>query len=137
MLPSQQKMVIKLSKLQRDFLVSHVDGMRPFRNEPTETRTRESLIDDELIEYDPRQRSRLGIPQGTTLTDPLGREAVCMVLGWYADELNRAMMAMNNALAAAKNDDQQTALFKAMRDSAKYWLKHQPQDNRNGRKLVL
>lgn len=137
MLPSQATMIAKLSKLQRDFLISHVDGLRPFRNEPTETRTRESLIEKELIEYDPKARSRLGIPQGTTLTDPLGRETVCMVLGWYADALERSNRAMNHALAMATNDDQQAACFKAMRDSAAYWLKHQPQDNRNGRKLGL
>ncbi len=138
MLPSQQRMVVKLSKLQRDFLLLHVDGLlRPFNNEPTETRTREALIEKELIEYDPKARSRLGIPQGTVRTDPLGREAICMVLSWEIEHVIHEMMAMNNALAAATTDDQQTALFKAMRDSARYWLRHQPSDNRNGRKLVL
>ncbi len=137
MLPSQQTMVIRLSKLQRDFLISHIDGLRPFKDEPTETRTREALIEKELIEYDPKARSLLGIPQGTVRTDPLGREAICMILGWYADALVHSMLAMNNALAAAETNDQQTALFKAMRDSARYWLRHQPSDNRNGRKMVL
>jgi hypothetical protein len=137
MLPSQEKMVIKLSKLQRDFLILHVDGLlRPFSDEPTETRTREALIEKELIEYDPKARSRLGIPQGTVRTDPLGREAICMVLSWEIEDVIHEMMAMNNALALATTDEQ-AALFKAMRDSAKYWLRHQPPDNRNGRKLVL
>ncbi len=138
MLPSQEKMVTKLSKLQREFLIAHVDGLiRPFKDEPTETRTREALIEKELIEYDPKARSVLGIPQGTIRTDPLGREAICMLLSWEIEDVIHAMMAMNNALALATTDDSQAALFKCMRESAKYWLKHQPMDNRNGKKLGL
>jgi hypothetical protein len=131
MLPSQQAMVNKLSKLQREFLIEHHNGMRPFRNSPIENTTRGSLIARKLITYHPPLRTLIGKPEGTVLTDPLGREAICMVLGAYADALV-AVMHNRNALRALFNPDRQLALLKTLTECSAHWRLKEPADNLNG-----
>jgi hypothetical protein len=85
-------MVTRLSDHQRTFLIGHCDtGFRTFVNEPIENKTRRALIIRGLIRYEPRMPGRLGKPQGTVLTDPEGRDAVCMVLGQMWDHFQHAL----------------------------------------------
>ncbi len=117
MLPSQRAMVMKLSSYQREFLISHCRGMRPFKDEPIENATRSSLIKRKLIRYKPDGHCRLGIPDGTVATDPLGREAICTILAEYADNL---LEAIDNEWEVS-DPDKQKALFDALTECAKYW----------------
>ncbi len=142
MLPSQQSMVEKLSKLQRDFLIDHHNGLRPFSQTSTEVRTCESLIERELIRYEPepppgKERS-LGKPDGTMLTDPFGREAFGLVISWYIEELVR-INEKREALRALFNEDQQLALRYVLMESAQHWRKDGPRDNVNhtNKKMLL
>ena len=123
MLPSQQIMVAKLSKLQREFLIAHVNGLHPFTASPLETATRNSLVDRRLIEYVPERRSRLGCPDGTILTD-LGHEALGMILGWCSDALVLAIRCRQLSW------DRQAALREALAECAAYWRMEQQADNR-------
>lgn len=114
MQPSFEDMIRKLSKLQRDFLVDHVDGLRPFVDQPIENQTRESLVARKLVRYEPLARSQLGAPNGTMLTDA-GREALCWLLGQYADALMRGI--------AARCLDQRSEaeLLRVLTESATHW----------------
>ncbi len=113
-----QDMVRKLSHHQRVFLVSHCEyaGFRPFNSEPIENKTRRSLIIRGLIRYEPRMPGRLGKPQGTLLTDPEGRDAVCMVLGEIADQLSHAI-----DWCGPINEDRQKLLHDALVECARHW----------------
>jgi hypothetical protein len=142
MLPSQQKMVEHLSKLQRDFLIDHHNGLRPFWRTPTEMRTCESLIERELIRYEPEPppgKERLvGKSDGTMLTDPFGREAFGLVISWYIEELVR-INEKREALKALFNKDRQLALRYVLMESIEYWRKEEPRDNVNhtNKKMLL
>jgi hypothetical protein len=129
MLPSQQYAVAKLTKLQRDFLIDHVDGFKPFHNERSENATRESLIARKLIRWEPEPIGSLGMPKGTVITDPLGREARAMILGWYADALIGAIAAR------VMDEDKERMLLRVLMDSARCWRYAEPRDNINGRAL--
>ncbi len=121
MLPSQRAMVMKLSSHQREFLISHCRGMRPFKDEPIENATRSALIRRKLIRYVPDGHSRLGIPDGTVPTNPFGRETICMILAEYADWL---VEAIENE-ADVSDPDRQKALFDALTECAKYWKREE------------
>lgn len=117
MLPSEQTIVERLSKLQRDLLIEHVrQDMRPFTTAQPESSTRASLILRGLIRYEPDDRSMLGVPEGTVLTER-GRAAVCVVLGWYMDALVAAAERRGNSF----KHDRQAALFNLLAESVPYW----------------
>jgi hypothetical protein len=116
MRPSLLAMTVKLSKLQRDLLIEHVDGLHPFIDQPLENATRESLILRELICYEPATHSILGIPNGTRLTDPDGREALCFILECYWTGLLRWQRARDEKLF---NPDMEIQLQQALRFSAR------------------
>lgn len=81
-----------LSTTQQDFLIDHVNGSRPVAHNHNEDRTRLSLIDLKLIfPFPVGQTSR---PRETRLTDR-GREVLCSVLGFMADQLHRASEVRN------------------------------------------
>lgn len=115
--PSFLDMIWKLSKLQRDFLVDHVDTIKPFCDNPIENMTRESLIVRKLVRYEPETRSRLGVPTGTVLTTE-GRIALCTILGQYAEALMRA--------ATARNIDHitESELLRVLTETATHWNSH-------------
>ena len=112
MLPSEAVTIGKLSKLQREFLESHIDGMRPFRNDPQENSTRRSLIARGLIRYEPKARTLLGKPDGTVLTDPFGRQALAMILAWHIEYLIR--YAEKRYAFGYLDIDKRDTLFKAL-----------------------
>lgn len=111
MLPSQRDSVNRLSKLQREFLIDHVDGLRPFADQPVENATRAALLWRKLIRYEPPRTNRLGRPNGTVLTDD-GREALGFILGCYADSLTRAIKAHQ------LGEQREALLLRALHESA-------------------
>lgn len=122
--PSLEMMMLGLSASQRDYLGYHVDGLRPFVNAPIENRTRRSLVERGLIHYVPETRSRLGMPEGTRLTDD-GREVLCALLDHMADSLTAAMRAKE----AQRFVDplREMALRQALADTAKEWKRQDVQ----------
>ncbi len=116
MYPSLERLVLKLSSTQRDFLIEHSCGMRPFVNAPLENKTRRSLVERELISYDPPTRSLLGIPNGTVLTDD-GREALCFILGRCADNLTQGLWAKERLVDSTH--------FQALTEACAYWKTHE------------
>lgn len=78
----------QLSRTQCDFLIDHIDSAHPLRHDNNEDRTRSALISRNLIRYE-YAPTIVGRPRATVLTQ-LGREVVCIVLGQYADALERA-----------------------------------------------
>ncbi len=121
MLPSFRGMIMKLSSMQRTFLVSHYDGLRPFNDAPVENATRSSLISRGLIRYQPDLRSRLGRPDGTVLTSPRGREAYHFIMEEYATYLIEALQKKQDAI----DEDQQVALLHALEECARYWKREE------------
>ena len=123
MLPSEEVTINKLSKLQREFLIAHFeqgrDGFKPFKEEKIENQTRESLVARGIVRYDPPKKGMLGCPRGTVLTDPLGRQAASMVLGWYADSLIEVLAQRQNR--EVLNTDRQVALLKVLAEQALHW----------------
>jgi hypothetical protein len=113
--------VNKLSKLQREYLIEHCCGLHPFVNEPLENATRRSLIERELIEYEPPIRSKLGIPQGTVLTDD-GKEAVCAVLDQCAEALIRGLRSREENLISSHTENE---LRLALSECSEEWRKHE------------
>jgi hypothetical protein len=116
MLPSLRSTIERLSKLQREFLIDHVDGIRPFADAPVENATRGALLARKFICYEPPQRNRLGRPVGTVLTDT-GREALSFILGDMADNLTRALLANERCL----DENRECALFHVLTETAKHW----------------
>ncbi len=112
--PSLALMIAKLSKLQREFLIDHVDGVRPFIDQQIENMTRESMIARGLVRYHPQSRSHLGRPDGTALTND-GREALCTILGQYADALCRAVTARRLTEHTEAN------LLRILTETATHW----------------
>ena len=81
-----------LSMTQAEFLVDHIDTVRPITTNALESATRNALLARSLIRYCHNlegANSAFGAPKGTVLTDK-GREVVCAVLAHYADQLVRA-----------------------------------------------
>ena len=88
-----------LSMTQAEFLVSHVDCVRPITTNSLEISTMNSMLHRGLIRYSESFTSR---PKGTVLTDK-GREIVCAVLGHYADQLVRARLLAEKPQFIPKN----------------------------------
>jgi len=120
MLLSLEYVIKKLTKLQREFLIDHVDGMRPFIDQPVDNQVRESLITRHMIRYEPDIRSRLGRPDGTVLTDD-GRSALGYVLGDYADALIRALEARQEF----NNITREKELVVVLREAAAMWREYE------------
>jgi hypothetical protein len=119
MLFSQERFVERLSKLQRELLIEHVrDHVRPFSHDRDEAATRAGLISRGLIRWEPDTRSRIGVPDGTVLTE-LGREAVCLVLGWYIDAL--VVATERKEVRFNFPQERQAALFNLLAESVPYW----------------
>jgi hypothetical protein len=118
--PSLERLALKLSSSQRDFLIEHSCGMRPFLNAPVENKTRKSLVERELVTYDPPTRSLLGIPNGTVLTDD-GREVLCFILGRCADNLTQGLWSHERVIDMTR----ETRLFQALAEASEYWKKHE------------
>jgi hypothetical protein len=121
MRPSLGMIVNKLSKLQRDYLVDHIDVMRPFLNEPLENATRKSMIERGLIRYEPPTHSLLGVPHGTVFTDD-GREAVCEVLEQCAQALIRGLRSRDERLINSHLEDE---LRGALAECSAEWRRHE------------
>jgi hypothetical protein len=91
-----------LSKFQRDFLIEHIDRQVPIirAEHGARAKTANALIAAGMLRLVP---TGARFPQGTKLTD-VGREAVCIILGEYADALSRAgIFSGDDALAAVRN----------------------------------
>jgi hypothetical protein len=85
--PSNDGIAQKLSAAQKEYLVDHLDGKRAIANRDAhEIRTRGALIARKLIQHKETITSR---PTATVLTDK-GRDALCAILGEYAEQLMRA-----------------------------------------------
>lgn len=77
-----------LSATQQEFLIDHVDCIRPIVHNHTEDATRNALLRMKLIDYS-QPLVITAHPKGTVLTNE-GRETMCRVLGWMADQLHRS-----------------------------------------------
>jgi hypothetical protein len=85
--PSNNGIAHKLSAAQKEYLVDHLDGERSITNRNTnEIRTRGALLSRHFIHHKETITSR---PTATVLTDK-GRDALCAILGEYAEQLMRA-----------------------------------------------
>lgn len=82
--------VRRLSVLQREMLIDHIDCIVPIDRRDTRSDhagvTRNWLIANKFLKCHPTSTYR---PTGTSLTED-GRAAVCIILGDYADALVRA-----------------------------------------------
>src|SRR4029434_5704341 len=72
-----------LSHAQCEFLVEHIDTVRPIKQNAHEPITRRIMIQHGYIRYEP---SNAVTPKGTVLT-ALGREAVCVVCDMWLEAL--------------------------------------------------
>lgn len=73
-----------ISMVQAEFLIDHIDAVRPITANSLEASTRNSMLARKLIRF----TDGIINPKGTVLTDK-GREVVCAILGHYADQLVR------------------------------------------------
>lgn len=87
-----------LKQRQRDLIVEHVDGtVAIIANDKTRWATRFTLIKMGLLRYNGRSMR----PHSTELTEA-GRQALGMILGWYADSLVKAGYGPDTFLDALK-----------------------------------
>ena len=84
MLQSTREIVSRMPKIQRDFLIEHVNGAQTI-DVGEDTRTRTAMFARDLIRYVGAGKDGER-PHFTALTE-LGREVVCSILGDYADAL--------------------------------------------------
>jgi hypothetical protein len=118
---SLEMIVMKLSYAQREFLISHACGMRPFINEKMENATRKSLVERDLLQYEPPTRSLLGKPNGTLLTHD-GREALCFILNRCADNLTSGLAARENVIDPKRTEQ----IYRALMEASAHWKEHDP-----------
>src|SRR5262249_55335153 len=98
----------QISMAQADFLVAHIDTVRPVSADSREASTRHSLIARELIRYTEGEHitSR---PSGTMLTQK-GRAAVCHILAHYVEQLVRAEALTDEIIEQAKQPVPETKI---------------------------
>lgn len=115
---SIQGVSFPLSMTQAEFLVDHIDAVRPFTGNRLEDATRNALLHRGLIRYSVSEMINPK-PTGTVLTEK-GREIVCAVLAHYADQLVRARIIdePNRNLTEAKIRAAMLAERKARRAEA-------------------
>jgi hypothetical protein len=73
----------RLSHAQCEFLVQHIDSVRPLRQDGHESITRRLMVQHEYIRYEPPNAHR---PRGTVLTE-FGRQAVCAICDMWLEAL--------------------------------------------------
>ena len=80
-----------LSHAQCEFLVQHIDTVRPISQDIHEPSTRRVMIQHGYIRYEPPNAIK---PQGTMLTE-LGREAVCVICDMWLEALLKIRYALD------------------------------------------
>lgn len=86
-----------ISMVQAEFLIDHIDAVRPITANHLEIPTLNAMMNRGLIRYTENFTNR---PKGTILTDK-GREVVCAILAHYADQLCRTQ-ALTKKLSVPK-----------------------------------